>query len=236
MSNEELWLYTLCRKNNLIITDIQIQQLTTFKTLLLEWNKKINLISRKSEINVWKDHITLSLTLLFKIQFPPNANILDLGTGGGFPGIPLAIMLPDSSFVLLDATNKKITAVQSMIESLGLSNTKTVWGRAEELKNMPELLQSFDAIVARSVSSLSNLLAWGLPFLKTDKKKSNHENKKFFISAPSLITFKGLEVDEELTKAKKTFPRLHFQNVPLVFEGSEEFNNLEKQLVIVTKY
>lgn len=233
MSNEELWLYTLCKKNSLVITDIQLRQLSTLKALLLEWNRKINLISRKSAESVWKDHIALSLTLLFKIQFPSNTKILDLGTGGGFPGIPLAIMLPECSFFLLDATQKKIIAVQSMTESLGLLNTKTVWGRAEELQKKPELYQSFDVVVARSVSNLSNLLVWGLPFLKKDRK-TNYANRKLFISAPSLITFKGVEIDEEEKRAKKAFPHLHFQNVPLVFQGSEEFNNLDKQLVIVT--
>lgn len=233
MTDEELWLYNLCRKNHISITDIQLQQLSTFKQLLLEWNKKINLISRKSEGNLWKDHIALSLSMLFIIQFSPGAKILDLGTGGGFPGIPLAIMLPQCSFLLLDATQKKVSAVQSMIESLNFSNAKTVWGRAEELQKKSHLHQSFDVVVSRSVSNLSNLLAWGLPFLKTDEG-TNHQKEKLFISAPSLITFKGAEIDEEEKKAKKEFPHLHFQNVPLIFSGSEEFDRLDKKLIIVT--
>jgi len=126
MNNEELWLYTLCKKNSVSITEIQIHRLTLFKNLLLDWNKKINLVSRKNEENIWRGHISLSLSILFKIQFRHEMKILDLGTGGGFPGIPLAIMLPDCAFVLLDSTQKKLTAVQSMADALELKNVKTV--------------------------------------------------------------------------------------------------------------
>lgn len=233
MNDEQLWLYTLCKKNNVYITDIQLELLYSFKLLLLDWNKKINLISRKNEENLWKGHIALSLSILFKIKFRDGLKILDLGTGGGFPGIPLAIMLPQCSFLLLDSTQKKITAVQSMIDSLQLSNVKTIWGRAEDLQKRPGLSKSFDAIVARSVSNMMNLFDWGLPFLKSSAGK-NLLQGKILIQTPSLITFKGSETDEEEKSARRKYPHIFLQSVPLNFAGSEEFDNLDKKLVIAT--
>jgi len=238
MTDEELWLYTLCKKNNLPITDIQIQTLTHFKNLLLEWNKKINLISRKNEDNLWKGHIVLSLSMLFKIKFPTGANILDLGTGGGFPGIPLAVMLPECSFLLLDSTQKKINAVQSMAEALNLQNIQTIWGRAEDVQKNKVLKNSFHAVVARSVSNLSNLLDWGLPFLMPPSNSKNSydaEKKIISIITPSLITFKGREISDEESSALSRYPNIQLSNIPLVFSGSEDFDNLDKKLVIVTK-
>jgi 16S rRNA (guanine527-N7)-methyltransferase len=234
MNNEELWLYTLCKKNDIVITDIQIRQLTQFKTLLLDWNKKINLVSRKNEENIWKGHIALSLSMLFKIHFRGNMRILDLGTGGGLPGIPLSIMLPECSFLLLDSTQKKITAVQSMIDAIGLTNARTIWGRAEELQRNPSLNRSFDAVVARSVSHLTNLIEWGGPFLKTFTEVNISEGK-LSLAVPSLVTFKGMEIEEEEYETKKQFPKVDIQSVPLLYPGSEEFENLDKKLIVVTK-
>lgn len=233
MTEEELWLYTLCKKNEFYITDIKIHNLSTFKNLLLDWNRKINLVSRKNEENIWRGHISLSLSTLFKVVFRPGMRILDLGTGGGFPGIPMAIVLSDCSFLLLDSTQKKVTAVQSMADSLGLINVRTVWGRAEDLNNKPEYHGDFDVIIARSVSNLSNLLKWGLPFLKTRIGK-NITGEKISITVPSLITFKGSEIGEEEKLAQILYPNVSFQSVPLVFPGSEEFDNLDKKLIIAT--
>jgi 16S rRNA (guanine527-N7)-methyltransferase len=233
MTNDELWLYTLCKKNGVSITDIDIALLTQYRKLLLEWNKKINLVSRKNEENIWRGHISLSLTMLFKIVFRNGSRILDLGTGGGFPGIPLAILLPECSFVLLDSTQKKISAVQSMAESLALKNVLTVWGRAEEIQKQPSFSRSFDVVVARSVSSLSNLIIWGIPFLKNETGR-NTMAEKLSLSVPSLITFKGAEIEEEEKTAQKVFPNIAFTSVPLVFPGSEVFENLDKKLIIAT--
>jgi 16S rRNA (guanine527-N7)-methyltransferase len=234
MNNDQIWLHTLCRKNEIIITDIQVDRLSTFRDLLLEWNKKINLISRKNEENLWKGHIALSLTMLFTVSFRPGMKILDLGTGGGLPGIPLAVMLPECSFLLLDSTQKKIAAVQSMADAMQLPNVRTVWGRAEEINRQPNQRASFDAVIARSVSSLSNLLEWGMPFLKPGTGR-NLTKEKVFITSPSLITFKGAEIEQEEILAQRTHPGIHLHHLPLIFKGSEEFERLEKKLTIATR-
>lgn len=234
MTEEELWLYTLCKKNGIIITDIQIRQLSQYKSALLDWNKKINLISRKNEAKIWKNHITLSISMLFMIEIRSQSIILDLGTGGGFPGIPLSIMLPQCSFVLLDSTQKKITAVQSMAESLDLQNVKTIWGRAEELQKAAHLHHAFDVVVARSVSNLSNLLEWGFPFLKQGVGKYT-QTKKFSILSPSLIAFKGAEIEIEEKDAQRKFSAIQLQSIPLTFSGSEEFDDLDKKIIIATR-
>ncbi|MDD8017132.1 MAG: 16S rRNA (guanine(527)-N(7))-methyltransferase RsmG [Bacteroidota bacterium] len=236
MNDEQLWLYTIAKKNGLLITDIQLAALYTYKTLLLDWNQKINLVSRKDVENAWKNHIAFSLTMLFKIEFLDTIKILDLGTGGGFPGIPLSMMLPHCSFLLLDSTQKKVAAVQAMIDDLKLPNANTVWGRAEELNRNDKYRNSFDAIVARSVSNLSNLLEWGMPFLTRVNRgiKKNLIPEKIGITTPSLITFKGGETEEEEIVAKKKFPNVKLQIIPLTFHGSEEFENHDKKLVIAT--
>lgn len=233
MNDEELWLYTLCKKNGVSITDIQIARLSAFKSLLLEWNSKINLVSRKNEENIWKGHIALSLSMLFKIRFLPGMHILDLGTGGGLPGIPLSIMHPDCTFVLMDSTQKKVNAVNSMAGSIGLSNVSTVWGRAEELQRQPKYAERFNAVVARSVSNLSNLLEWGIPFLKKNGG-TNTTDDFISITVPSLITFKGMEIQQEETEARAAFPNVTLASVPLIFPGSEIFDSLEKKLTIAT--
>lgn len=233
MTDNELWLHTLLQKNGIPITAIQLSRCSQYHALLRDWNSKINLVSRKNEENLWKGHIALSLTMLCKVSFRPGSRILDLGTGGGFPGIPLAILLPDCSFTLLDSTQKKINAVQSMAADLGLTNVKTIWGRAEEVNAQPTMYRSFDAVVARSVSALSNLLEWGMPFLKASAS-TNVAGEKTLIAAPSLVTFKGREIAEEEAEAKRRFPKVHLASIPLVHPGSEVFDDLEKKLIIAT--
>jgi 16S rRNA (guanine527-N7)-methyltransferase len=237
VNDNELWLYTLCKKNDLIITDIEIRQLSFFRDLLEEWNKKINLVSRKNTDQIWKSHIALSLTLLFKIELSPGSKILDLGTGGGFPGIPLSIILQNCHFSLLDSTQKKITAVQSIIDELHLPNVSAVWGRAEDIGKKHGFHNVFDAVVARSVSGLANLAEWAFPFLKQHNDGQVHSipaSSKELISVPSLITFKGGEIEDEEKEARKRFPQMKLHTIPLIFNGSEEFENQDKKLVIAT--
>ena len=170
------------------------------------------------------------------IQFPKGARVLDLGTGGGLPGIPLSVMLPDVNFVLIDSIQKKISAVQDMVSALGLKNASTLCGRAEDLNTRSELRHSFDAVIARSVSRLENLVFWSMPFLKprgsADPLTFRSEDSVSII-LPSLITVKGGETEDEIIQTRKRFPGVHIHTLNLSFEGSETLQNSDKKLVIV---
>ncbi len=236
MTQNQIWLRTIVEKNNLPITDIELSKLTEYCVLLERWNKSINLISRKDEENLWRNHILLSLIFLFRIEFPGEAKILDLGTGGGLPGIPLSIMRRDIEFVLVDSIRKKTTAVQDMVEALGLPNVKVVCGRAEELGRLNIYGHAFDAVIARGVSSLDNLVAWAAPFLKIGEA-----SKKFIVSTPQrivltrpvLISIKGGDLSAETDRTRKRFPHITLHSFDVTFNGSEVLEKFGKKIILV---
>ena len=127
---KKTWFRTLCIRNGFTPTDIQIEQLDQYVNFLLEWNKKINLISRKDEENIWTYHILHSVSPLFKVKIREGSRIVDIGTGGGLPGVPLKILRPDISLLCLDATRKKANAVSQMVEDLKIKNVNVIWGRS----------------------------------------------------------------------------------------------------------
>ncbi len=233
LTPDELWLSTICTHNKLAITDIQLRQLSRYRELLLEWNGKINLISRKDQEHAWDVHVLLSVAYLFLLRFPEGGRILDLGTGGGLPGIPLSIMLPGCSFTLVDSIRKKTAAVSAMVDALGLPNVTVVNARAEEINHLPQHRNIYDIVTARSVTDLTHLLTWALPFLQrppgTDAAPGD---PGIPLVRSSLVTLKGMEIDTELAAARKAFPRAVIGTRPLVFRGSEELVNTDKQLII----
>ena len=137
------------------LTELQIKQFSQLGELYKEWNAKINVVSRKDIDNIYIKHVLHSLAIAKVIDFKPDADILDLGTGGGFPGIPLAILFPETNFTLVDGIRKKITVVQEVVNALGLTNVKAKQARAEEMKG-----QKFDFIVTRAVATLDKLIMW----------------------------------------------------------------------------
>jgi len=137
----------------------QIRAFEQLSSLYREWNAQINVISRKDIDNLYERHILHSLAIAKVVQFNPDAKVLDLGTGGGFPGIPLAILFPETHFTLIDGTRKKIHVVKAISESLGLSNVTPLQMRAEEYK------LKFDFVVTRAVASMDKLLMWSRPLL-----------------------------------------------------------------------
>ena len=135
--------------------------------LYTEWNAKINVISRQDIENLEERHILHSLAIAKVVRFKPDANILDLGTGGGFPGIPLAIMFPETTFTLIDGTGKKIRVVREIADALGLKNVTALHARVEELKTNHQ----FDFVLSRGVTTLDKLLSWSQRLLR---KKHSH--------------------------------------------------------------
>lgn len=144
------------------LSAVQRARFQQLAPLYQDWNSKINVISRQDIDNLDERHILHSLAIAKVIQFKPGAQLLDLGTGGGFPGVPLAIMFPETQFVLVDGTGKKIRVVQEVVQALGLKNVTAHHARVEELK----MSGQFDFVLSRGVAPLDKLLIWGQRLLK----------------------------------------------------------------------
>jgi 16S rRNA (guanine527-N7)-methyltransferase len=152
----------IIRKYFPALDERQINRFQHLEALYSDWNAKINLISRKDIGNLYERHVLHSLAIAKVIQFKPGASILDIGTGGGFPGIPLAILFPDVQFHLIDGTMKKIKVVQAVLDALGLENVLAQQTRAEDMKGT-----RFDFVVTRAVAELPLLKQWSARLLKT---------------------------------------------------------------------
>ena len=236
MTQEELGLYTLARKNGVSITDIQLSQVGRYAGLLKEWNQSINLVSRKDEENIWTNHILVSAAFLFVLDIEDGSRVLDLGTGGGLPGIVLSIMKPKIEFVLVDSIRKKTNAVLEMVTSLGLTNATVVCGRAEELNLKPPQRNSFDAVIARSVARLDLLVEWGKNFLRKpaiQQKSVVNKGEKLHLEGPAIVAMKGGDTMDEEALTMRRFPGARIHSVALNFPGSEILQNSEKKILIV---
>ncbi|MEM1326848.1 MAG: 16S rRNA (guanine(527)-N(7))-methyltransferase RsmG [Bacteroidota bacterium] len=193
----------------------QIAQFEALEELYKDWNSKINVISRKDIDNLYERHILHALSLGIVVQFDPGAHIVDLGTGGGIPGIPLAILFPEANFTLIDGTGKKIRVVQDIIEQIGLQNSRAQQVRAEEWKG-----RKFDFVVTRAVATLDKLLPWTHHLLS---KKQRHAYPN------GLFALKGGKVYEEI----KALPNNEYTEVfPLAEIFDLEYYE-EKYLVYV---
>ena len=169
------------------LTDIQKEQFMALYDLYTDWNSKINVISRKDITNLYEHHVLHSLGIAKVINFRPGTEIMDLGTGGGFPGIPLAIMFPDTHFHLVDSIGKKVKVATEIASAIGLKNVTTRHCRAEEEK------QLFDFVVSRAVMPLTDLLK----IIRKNIKKEQHN------ALPNgLICLKGGELQNEVMPVK----------------------------------
>jgi 16S rRNA (guanine527-N7)-methyltransferase len=161
----------------------QIQQFGQLEELYTFWNAQINVISRKDTDNFYTHHVLHSLGIAKICEFKPGSSILDIGTGGGFPGIPLAILFPETSFVLVDSIGKKIKVVNEVAQALGLMNVTSYHARAEEIKG------DFDFIVSRAVTQMPIFLTWVKGKVK---KKSEHD------LVNGILYLKGGDLSEEM--------------------------------------
>jgi 16S rRNA (guanine527-N7)-methyltransferase len=188
------------------LTPLQIEQFRQLQPIYKEWNEKINVISRKDIAHLYKHHVLHSLAIAKYINLKNNTEVLDLGTGGGFPGIPLAIYFPDVKFTLVDGTQKKIKVVQAVIDALQLENVTAQPMRAEVMK------QRYDFVVSRAVADLATLISWSFPLLK--KKGQN--------AIPNgLIALKG---STGIKAEIKALPRKEYTNIePLTGYYQEEY-------------
>ncbi|MEO6684291.1 MAG: 16S rRNA (guanine(527)-N(7))-methyltransferase RsmG [Ginsengibacter sp.] len=167
-------------------TEKQLQQLDALKSLYEDWNQKINVISRKDMDQFYKHHVLHSLSIAAHFDIPEGYEVMDLGAGGGFPGIPLAIFFPEVQFHLVDSINKKLKVVQTVATEIGLTNVTVQHTRAEDIKN-----RNFDLVVSRAVAPLRDLWFWSKPLLK---KKPVDQPKKL----TGLICLKGGDLSQEI--------------------------------------
>jgi 16S rRNA (guanine527-N7)-methyltransferase len=146
-------------------TPVQVQQFSALGDLYTEWNSRINVISRKDMDGLYEKHILHSLSIAAAFEFKNGMRVIDIGTGGGFPGIPLAIFFPATHFHLVDSIGKKIKVVDAVASAIGLLNVTTQHGRAEEIHNM-----KFNVAVSRAVAPLKTLWSWAKPLLKNESR------------------------------------------------------------------
>jgi len=197
------------------LTDVQKNQFSKLFDLYVEWNAMINVISRKDIDELYLRHVLHSLGIAKVIQFKDGTKIMDVGTGGGFPGIPLAILYPECFFHLVDSINKKLKVVNAVAEGLELTNIKTSHKRAEDIN------ETFDFIVSRAVTAMPSFVAW---VKKKVSKKSNHELKN------GILYLKGGDLTEEL----KGFPKAKIYDLTDYF--TEDFFETKKVVHLPLKY
>lgn len=171
------------------LTQIQRDQLERLGGLYKEWNEKINVISRKDIEQLYEHHVLHSLGIAKWISFPDNASVLDFGTGGGFPGIPLAIMLPNVQFHLVDSIGKKIKVVNEVANGIGLVNVKATHTRVEVLN------EKYDFVTCRAVAPLKQIVGWTRHLLQ---KRINHEY------AGSWVLLKGGDLKGEIKESGRS--------------------------------
>jgi len=176
-------------------TPAQLQQFQQLEELYKEWNEKINVISRKDIDSLYEKHVLHSLSIAAVFQFQPGTSIIDLGTGGGFPGIPLAIFFPEVQFHLTDSIGKKLKVVNEVAAAIGLKNVTTQHTRTEEIQN-----RKFDFVVSRAVAPLRDLWRWSLPIIKAKGQGqfAIADEEKIY---GGLICLKGGDLTEEVKES-----------------------------------
>ncbi len=195
------------------LSTIQLDKFERLEALYLEWNSRINVISRKDMEHFYERHVLHSLGIVKVQQFLPGTRVLDVGTGGGFPGIPLAIMFPDTQFVLVDSIGKKIKVVQEVAQAAGINNITAIHTRAEDVK------QKFDFVVSRAVTVLPDFIKW---VENKITKESRHEIKN------GILYLKGGDLEAELTPLRNKYQ---------IFNLNEYFNEdfFETKKVVYVK-
>jgi 16S rRNA (guanine527-N7)-methyltransferase len=191
-----------------------IEQFKEYERLLLDWNKKINLVSRNT-VSI-ENHILNSIFFLTKFSFKDDSKLVDVGTGGGFPGIPLKILFPSLNITLLDSIGKKIKVLENIISKLELEKINALGGRGEDISKQKEFKNNFEYAVSKSVSSLSDLWKWSKDFLK--------ENGM-------MINIKGGDISKETNSLKKMYNNIKIDIIN--FQFSDIYGITDKKIVVI---
>ncbi len=200
------------------LTGTQNKQFAALKGLYEEWNAQINVISRKDIESLYEKHILHSLAIAKFIQFKPGTRVLDIGTGGGFPGIPLAIMFPETTFTMVDSIAKKIKVAEGISNAIGLENTDFAIGRVEQLK------ENFHFITARAVAPTEQLYKWTQQYVDAKEEFNSKINGYIFL--------KGGDLREEFKALKQINKKLVIEEVSLTQYFEEEFFETKKLVYI----
>ena len=211
----EFW--TICNANGILLSREQMEIFERFHDELLYWNEKVNLISRKDMDNIWIRHFMHSLSIVKANLIDPKSHCMDVGCGGGFPGIPVGIARPDVHITLVDSIAKKMKLTSMFADHTGQRNFKAVVTRMEDLATQKELRGSFDHILARAVAPISSLIQWTKPLLKSNG---------------SYMLLKGGDLTDEINVAKQSFPGLIINEIPIKWLAVQWFETEEKKLLI----
>ena len=211
MDAEKFW--NICSANNIILDPEQMKLFNSFHDNLKEQNQKVNLISRKDENNIWSNHILHSLTILKYTDICLKANCLDIGTGGGLPGIPLKIARNDISMTLADSIAKKVKITEELANDTGLKHLTAIRTRVEEISKE----NKFDLIVARAVSKLEKILSWSRKLAKRNTK---------------WVLLKGGDLSEEIEAARQKYPKLKITERLIELKDYDHFANEDKKIIV----
>ena len=216
-------LASIAQANGLILRNDQLLLLSKYADLLRKKNSVVNLLSRKDEENIFSKHILHSLSLIIPTiplaGISSDANVFDLGTGGGLPGIPLRISNPQISVTFCDSIGKKIVAVSEFIESLELTNCRAFAERSEALATKPLHRKKYDIVVSRAVAPLDQLVFWSFGLLKR---------------GGILFALKGGDISEELARTSQMKGIAKIEECPLGLQGFDGFVIDEKKMIRVT--
>lgn len=186
-------LYKVCENNQIYLSERQLDQFESFYDYMIEMNQVMNLTSITEEDEVILKHFYDSMSVVKYYDFQPEEHVIDVGTGAGFPGIPLAILLPEVQFTLMDSLNKRIVFLKDVVKKCGLNNVECIHSRAEELAKDTEYREKYDVCVSRAVANLSVLLEYCIPFINKGGK---------------FISYKSISSDEELINSKNAQNKL----------------------------
>ncbi len=209
--------WTICSTNSIVLDLEQIKSIERYANELKYWNSKVNLISRKDEDNIFERHILHSLSISKYFDFPNKAKVLDVGTGGGLPGIPLKIANPHIDLLMVDSISKKIKITQMFAQHTGLRKISAICARAEDLAEFQDYRKKFDFVISRAVAKIELIIGWTAKLIKPSAK---------------IILLKGGNLDEEIDSAKKLLNNIKIDVINIDMMGVPYFKEDNKKIIV----